>query len=343
MIARGNARAVRGERHGHRRPADRLLPQEGRPGAARPPRHAGNARRHGRRRGRQPTGYRRQRDLPARGRGPCPHLHADRQAQRRPRGLRHRPGGAGADRAHLRLTTPSDVMTARDTLEYWSQKHMAVAAATPWWSPTTGGGSPPTRWWPTPPARRRARRAGAGQGAAAAGRRAAIRSPPRASWSGWRRSATSRSAPRPTSSTAIAASMYPTTGIAVLVGHVRITRGQNQLNGAEADGQHEDRPVARWSADPGERVQGLVMPERRQRQPQGRGDGAARRRRPAMNDGDSRRTAARGRGGLVRARGVGKTYKKRAGGARTSRSRCVAARRWACSARTAPARPPPST
>ena len=27
---------------------------------------------------------------------------------------------------HLKLTTPQDVITARDTLEYWSQKHMAV-------------------------------------------------------------------------------------------------------------------------------------------------------------------------------------------------------------------------
>ena len=27
----------------------------------------------------------------------------------------------------LKLTTPNDVLTARDDLEYWSQKHMAVA------------------------------------------------------------------------------------------------------------------------------------------------------------------------------------------------------------------------
>ena len=27
----------------------------------------------------------------------------------------------------LKLTTPNDVLTARDSLEYWSQKHMAVA------------------------------------------------------------------------------------------------------------------------------------------------------------------------------------------------------------------------
>ena len=26
----------------------------------------------------------------------------------------------------MKLTTPQDVMTARDTMEYWSQKHMAV-------------------------------------------------------------------------------------------------------------------------------------------------------------------------------------------------------------------------
>ena len=28
---------------------------------------------------------------------------------------------------NLRLTTPSDVLTARDDMEYWAQKHMAVA------------------------------------------------------------------------------------------------------------------------------------------------------------------------------------------------------------------------
>src|SRR5262249_56734800 len=28
---------------------------------------------------------------------------------------------------NLKLTTPSDMLTARDSLEYWSQKHMAVA------------------------------------------------------------------------------------------------------------------------------------------------------------------------------------------------------------------------
>ena len=28
---------------------------------------------------------------------------------------------------NLKLTTPQDVLTARDSLEYWAQKHMAVA------------------------------------------------------------------------------------------------------------------------------------------------------------------------------------------------------------------------
>ena len=27
----------------------------------------------------------------------------------------------------MKLTTPTQILTARDTLEYWSQKHMAVA------------------------------------------------------------------------------------------------------------------------------------------------------------------------------------------------------------------------
>ena len=32
---------------------------------------------------------------------------------------------------NLKLTTPNDVITARDDLEYWPQKHMAVARAPP--------------------------------------------------------------------------------------------------------------------------------------------------------------------------------------------------------------------
>ena len=51
----------------------------------------------------------------------------------------------------------------------------------------------------------------------------------------------------------------PETGIARLAGNVRITRGQNQLNGAEAD-VNMKTGVARLIAGQAGRVQGLVVP-----------------------------------------------------------------------------------
>lgn len=52
----------------------------------------------------------------------------------------------------------------------------------------------------------------------------------------------------------------PTTGMARLLGRVRITRGDNQLNGQEAI-VNLQTGVARLVSAPGERVQGLIVPE----------------------------------------------------------------------------------
>ena len=51
----------------------------------------------------------------------------------------------------------------------------------------------------------------------------------------------------------------PDTGIARVGGNVRITRGQNQLNGALAD-VNMKTGIARLTAAGQERVQGLVVP-----------------------------------------------------------------------------------
>jgi lipopolysaccharide export system protein LptA len=51
----------------------------------------------------------------------------------------------------------------------------------------------------------------------------------------------------------------PDTGIARIVGHVRITRGENQLNGPAAD-VNMKTGIAHIISDPGQRVQGLLMP-----------------------------------------------------------------------------------
>jgi lipopolysaccharide export system protein LptA len=51
----------------------------------------------------------------------------------------------------------------------------------------------------------------------------------------------------------------PDSGIARLAGHVRITRGENQLDGSEAE-VNMKTGIARLLAGAGERVQGLVIP-----------------------------------------------------------------------------------
>ena len=51
----------------------------------------------------------------------------------------------------------------------------------------------------------------------------------------------------------------PATGIAVLFGHVRITRGKNQLNGARAEVDLKTG-VARLISGSSHRVQGLIVP-----------------------------------------------------------------------------------
>jgi lipopolysaccharide export system protein LptA len=51
----------------------------------------------------------------------------------------------------------------------------------------------------------------------------------------------------------------PDTGMARIVGHVRITHGQNQLNGPAAD-VNMKTGIAHLISLPGARVEGLIMP-----------------------------------------------------------------------------------
>ena len=59
----------------------------------------------------------------------------------------------------------------------------------------------------------------------------------------------------------------PDTGISRIAGNVRITRGQNQLNGNEAEVDMKTG-LARLIATPGLRVKGLVVPQEAQTQAQ---------------------------------------------------------------------------
>lgn len=146
----------------------------------------------------------------------------------------------------LKLTTPNDVITARDDLEYWPQKHMAVArgdavvltndakrvAADTLVAYTTD--NPPPADASAAPTQA-ATKASAGAKTPADGKTA--NDPLAASGKLQRVEAFGNVSIRtPTDMVTGDRGVYvPDTGMARLVGNVRITRGQNQLNGAEAD------------------------------------------------------------------------------------------------------------
>jgi lipopolysaccharide export system protein LptA len=164
----------------------------------------------------------------------------------------------------LKLTTPNDVVTARDSLEYWPQKHMAVArgdavvvtsdarriAADTLVAYTSESQTPQTAG---PPA--------ATPVAARTGAPAATDDPIGASGKLERVEAFGHVSVRTQTDTVTGerAVYVQETGMARVAGNVRITRGENQLNGAEAD-VNMKTGVARLIAGNAGRVQGLVVP-----------------------------------------------------------------------------------
>ncbi|MEI7713184.1 MAG: LptA/OstA family protein [Rhodospirillales bacterium] len=155
----------------------------------------------------------------------------------------------------MKLTTPTQVLTARDTLEYWSQKHMAVArgdavavtndarriAADTLVAYTAAGETPP------------------GAKPAAAGTPPA--DPVGTSGKLEKMEAFGNVSLRTQTDTVTGdRGVYmPDTGMARIGGRIRITRGQNQLNGSEAI-VNMKTGVARLISGEGGRVQGLVIP-----------------------------------------------------------------------------------
>jgi lipopolysaccharide export system protein LptA len=162
---------------------------------------------------------------------------------------------------NLKLTTPQNVLTARDTMEYWSQKHMAVArgnavvlthdgrriAADTLVAYTTDaprpaeGSAQPVRASPKPEKE-------PDDPLAASGKLQKVDAIGNVSV----RTATE-------TVTGDRAVYVPDTGIARVAGQVRITRGQNQLNGVEAE-VNLRTGVSRLLSGPSGRVQGLVVP-----------------------------------------------------------------------------------
>jgi len=177
--------------------------------------------------------------------------------------------------SHMKLNTPSQILTARDTLEYWSQQHMAVARgdavaltndgrriaadtlvaytnpsdmqtpAAPKASPATAK-PPPAK--PIPASAPNAANSPPDDPLAASGKLQKME-------------AFGHVSIRTQTDTVTGdRGVYVTdTGIARLLGHVRITRGQNQLNGTEAL-VNMKTGVATLVSNHSGRVHGLVLP-----------------------------------------------------------------------------------
>ena len=168
----------------------------------------------------------------------------------------------------LKLTTPNDTLTARDTLEYWSDKHMAVARGdavivtndarrisadtlVAYTQPAAAAAPGANAAGPAPSAPAAPKPAATTTGdpmAAAAGRLERVEA---------FGNVTVRTV---TDIVSGDRGVYvPDTGIAHLGGHVRITRGLNQINGAEAVVNMKTGVATLLSGDRG-RVSGLVVP-----------------------------------------------------------------------------------
>jgi lipopolysaccharide export system protein LptA len=161
----------------------------------------------------------------------------------------------------LKLTTPSDVLTARDTMEYWSQKHMAVArgdavvvtndgkrmTADTLVAYTTDAQQPPAGATPVA-AKAPATPADSDDPLAASGKLQKV-------------DAFGNVTVRTPTDTAVGdrAVYVPDTGIARLAGKVRITRGQNQLDGTEAE-VNMKTGISRLLSQASGGVHGLVVP-----------------------------------------------------------------------------------
>ncbi|MBK1657864.1 LptA/OstA family protein [Paracraurococcus ruber] len=175
----------------------------------------------------------------------------------------------------LSLTTPQQVITARDSLEYWSQRRMAVArggalvvepaenrrirADTLVAYFLEGPGTPNAPPQPRP--------------VAAPGER----EPPGAGRMDRVEAYGNVEIRTPTEVVRGDRGVYSAqTGMARLLGEVRITRGDNQVNGREAI-VNMRTGVARLVSAPGARVQGLIVPQQEgqpgQGQPPGQGQG----------------------------------------------------------------------
>ncbi|CAH2604803.1 OstA-like_N domain-containing protein [Rhodovastum atsumiense] len=175
----------------------------------------------------------------------------------------------------LKLTTPQYVMTARDSMEYWSQQHMAVGRGNALVVATDGrrlSGDVLVGYTSE----------GAASGKPATPARTGPAPAPAESSGKLERVEAYGNVEVRTQTDIVRGDRgvyVPDSGMARVLGHVRITHGQNQMTGAAAD-VNMKTGIAHVISDPGARVQGLIMPNEAQQpgraQPAPRAPGAAR-------------------------------------------------------------------
>ncbi len=162
----------------------------------------------------------------------------------------------------MKITTPQQVLTARDAMEYWSQKHMAIGRGDA--TVTTSDGRRLTGdvlvGYTADP------NAAPGQPVVKAAAKPANPAKPSADplgASGKLQKVEAFGHVEVRTATEIVhgdRGVYvPDTGIARLVGNVHMTRGQNQLNGDEAI-VNMRTGISTVTQAPGTRVEGLVVP-----------------------------------------------------------------------------------
>lgn len=174
---------------------------------------------------------------------------------------------------HMRLTTPQDVLTARDSMEYWSQKHMAVGRGDAVVVTTDGRRLaadvlvaytyPPdeqpkdgtTKVAATAPAPAGAGGKPADPLLASSGKLKKVEA------FGHVEVRTQVDTVRGDRGVYV-----PETGIARVIGHVRITHGENQMNGPAAD-VNMKTGIAHLISAPGRQVEGMIMPANKTQTP----------------------------------------------------------------------------
>ena len=161
----------------------------------------------------------------------------------------------------LRLTTPQQTLTAEDSMEYWSDKGVAVARGDATIQTADGRrlSADTLVGYTVPPSTQGSSLVGVQGGARPAA--AAGGDPSLAAGKLQRVEAFGNVVIRTAAETVRGnRGVYvPDSGIARLAGNVRITRGQNQLNGDEAV-VNTQTGVSTLARGPGGRVQGLVVP-----------------------------------------------------------------------------------